>query len=137
MESFVPMTTNQDLTAVLTCPRNVTTEQWIWNFLISTSEVICKIRLLLFPSPPKIMSWSQTILSFLLLITSLPLSPPTYKNHLELINEYDTRLTLKHLYTTNWKKLENEIWNKILFTIVPFSKICSYKSNKRHILSLC
>lgn len=41
MESLTPMRAKQDLTEVSTSPRNVTFNQWIWNFLINTSEVIC------------------------------------------------------------------------------------------------
>lgn len=48
----------------------------IWNFLVSTSEVICMIKILLVPSLQKNMSWLGTILSFLLLIIPCPTFHP-------------------------------------------------------------
>jgi len=49
MESCVPLTANQDLNAVSVSPRTVIFNQSIWNYLVSTSEVICLIDSPAFP----------------------------------------------------------------------------------------
>ena len=63
-ESFVqsPMSASQDLMAVLVSPRNVTFNQLVWDYLVTTSKVIHWI----YPScPPRKMVLSETIHSLL------------------------------------------------------------------------
>lgn len=56
MDSLVlsPLSENQDfipnLIAVLASPRNMTSNESIWNYLVSTSDVTCLIDTWLFPN---------------------------------------------------------------------------------------
>lgn len=73
MELYAPITTNQDLIATSGFSRNVSFKQPIWNFRNSISEVICRTKPLLFPSPQK-RTWPETIFSFVMTSLFHPLS---------------------------------------------------------------
>ena len=74
MDSLVlsPLSENQDfipnLIAVLASPRNMTSNESIWNYLVSTSDVTCLIDTWLFPNEGDL-TWSNL---FFARIDSLP-----------------------------------------------------------------
>ena len=117
MEAFAPVTANQD-------------------FLTGVSEITCMIRPLLFPSPPKKMTWPETIFSFLLLITSLP-HLSAYKNLLLYTTPWSISLFAR--WDVDWfmNCLIKPIWSSNLRGwILSFQQCCVYlttiKKMKQH-----
>lgn len=75
-----PITAKQDLTAVLTLPRNVTHKTVNLNFWIKTVELICMVKTSQFPPPRR---WLETNPLFSFANTSLSHPPPASNNPLE------------------------------------------------------